>query len=173
MARWTKSVLAVGAAVFLAIASVSAAPNPLGITDAQRSKLTALEKQGRKEATAVQIGLGTPAEKNKRIQAIAKKYHDAEMAVLTPAQRAKLDAKLAAQKKTIAQIVKVKKTITSQQRAKMEGIQATFRSKAQVIIQSKKLSDAQKRAQLTALQVQMNSALKGVLTAKQRAALPK
>lgn len=142
------------------------------LTPAQRAKMTEIEKKGRAELQAVQISLGTREEKAVRIKAIIKKYQDAEMAVLTPAQRKQAEAIRAARMKQLAQAMAVQKTITPQQRAKASSIRTDYSRRARAVAQNKKLTDLEKRAQLLALQKDMNRALFGILTPQQRAALP-
>lgn len=174
MIKWFGAVAAIAAITLISAGGASSYP-PAAIqklTPAQQKKISDLDRKGRAEIQSVQFGLGTPAQKEKRIEAIKKKYQDAELAVLTPTQRAAVEQRRARQKRNYDQIEKVRKTITAQQINRANAIKAAYFKKAQLVVRNKKLTRAQKNQQLRALYLQQNAELKTVLTPAQRAALP-
>ncbi|HEY3412001.1 MAG TPA: hypothetical protein VGM51_02980 [Armatimonadota bacterium] len=165
--------IAVLALATAALAFPAQPANPLGLTPAQKEKITAINKKARAEVAAVQMGTGKREEKTAKIAQLTRKYDDDAMAVLTPTQRAKVQARRQARLKQIQQILAVQKTLTPQQKAKAQAINARIGAKARKIQSDPKLSDAQKRAQYMALQKEQQAAELAILTNKQRAALPK
>ena len=145
--------------------------NPLGLSATQRQKLMALDKKGQAEATAIQKGKGTEAQKQAKFAALSKKYDGLRMAILTPAQRQKFAAATAAQRRRGEQTAAVAKTLTPSQKKKMDGFRSAFVKKVQALAADKSLTDAQKRAKYIALEKNLETQIDGILTAKQKAAM--
>lgn len=174
MSTWLRKAVIVGAFTMVCTSFSLAYPsNGTALTPSQRTKIQALERKGRAELSAVRNGLGQPAEKKSKMEAISKKYRDAELAILTPAQRAELEKQLAARKVMAAKLIAIQKSLTPQQRDKGQALRKNFQRKAVAVYQNKKLSNAQKKAQYMKLQLQQNAAMRALLTPQQRAALPR
>lgn len=153
----------------------TAQPNPLGLSQTQIKKLDAIRAKAQAEATAVRKGKGTEQEKSQKIMAIAKRADAQAAAVLTPAQKKKVEqaqaTQQAAMKKMQANNQAVMKSLTPAQKKKLETIQASFQKKLAALQGNTKLNDQQKQQQARNLFVQMDKQVKSVLTAKQKAML--
>jgi hypothetical protein len=147
--------------------------NPLGLSAAQRQKLMALDKKAQAEATAIQKGKGTDAQKRTKFAALAKKYDGLRMAILTPAQRQKVAVATAAHRRRGEQTAAVAKTLTPTQKKKMDGFRGVFVKKVQALAADKSLTDAQKRAKYIALERTLEAQIDGILTTTQKAAMKK
>lgn len=169
--------LAVPGAPALAAPSTATAQqqNPLGLSQTQIKKLDAIRTKAQSEVLAVQKGKGTDAEKQKKIVAIAKRADAEAAAVLTPAQRKKVEqaqaSQAAAMKKMQANNEAVKKTLTPAQKKRMDDIRAAFQKKMAALDNDKSLSPQQKQQRAQALFVETDKQVKSVLTAKQKAML--
>jgi len=86
-----------------ALARLQAAMDQLGLTAAQKPKVTALVKATQAEVKKIREGAGTPEQKRPKVQAAMKDARMKLLAMLTPAQQKKLKALLEQSRQQLAQ----------------------------------------------------------------------
>lgn len=148
----------------------------LNLTDVQKTQLKTLHEAQRKEMESLKSTNVTPEQR----KAIHEKYRSQFEAVLTPAQREQMKAKMQ-ERKTEGDKGFEKKggfgknaafldkdlNLTTDQQAKLQGFANDFHAKAQSIRGNTGLTDDQKKEQMKNLAKQFREQMQTVLTPEQ------
>ncbi|MGO8672775.1 MAG: hypothetical protein ACLQVD_15600 [Capsulimonadaceae bacterium] len=152
--------------------------NPLGLTPDQQKKITALNQQAMSQFAALRNNKSlTTQQQMNQAQQMQADMRVKWMAILTPAQRAKVNQMQAKQDAMRAEYMqqrqKLEASLTAAQKSQIQAISNDAKSQYQAIMNNKSLAQGDKMKQLVALQATFRTKVQAIFTPAQRAQVAK